>query len=164
MTRTPADDDGGSGGLTVGAAASLVGVTVRTLHHWDTIGLVRPAGRAPRGYRVYAAAASARIHRVLLYRELGLPLDRIGGVLDDPAPDPAAPLQEQRAQLMDRIARLHRMVDAVDRMIDAADRGILLSPEEQVAIFGTEWRPEWAEQARERYGHTPQWRAYAERS
>lgn len=151
-------------GLTVGATASHVGVTVRTLHHWDAIGLVRPSGRTVSGYRLYSAADVARIHRVLIYRELGLSLDNIGELLDAPTFDVTVPLKQQRAQLVDRISRLQGMVDAVDRMIEAASSGILLSAEEQVAIFGQRWDPSSAAGARDRWGNTVQWAQYAERA
>lgn len=158
------DDAAGAGGLTVGAAAAHVGVTVRTLHHWDAIGLVRPSGRTSGGYRLYSPADVARVHRVLIYRELGLPLDDIGELLDAPAVDMTGPLRQQRAELVRRISRLQAMVDAVDRMIDAASSGILLSAEEQVAIFGQRWEPSSVAGARERWGDTPQWVQYAERA
>ncbi|MQY08917.1 MerR family transcriptional regulator [Actinomadura macrotermitis] len=158
------DDVAGHGELTVGAAAAHAGVTVRTLHHWDALGLVRPSGRTAGGYRLYSAADVARIHRVLVYRELGLPLDDIRGLLDAPAADMAVPLRQQRAQLLDRIARLQAMVDAVDRLMEAASAGILLSAEEQVAIFGQRWEPSWAAGARDRWGGTAQWTQYAERA
>src|SRR5699024_2236779 len=58
-------------GLTVGEVADLVGITVRTLHHWDRIGLVTASGRTWADYRVYDDDDVARIHRVLVYRELG---------------------------------------------------------------------------------------------
>jgi DNA-binding transcriptional MerR regulator len=151
-------------GLTVGATASHVGVTVRTLHHWDAIGLVRPSGRTVSGYRLYSAADVARIQRVLIYRELGLSLDNIGELLDAPTFDVTVPLKQQRAQLVDRISRLRGMVDAVDRMIEAASSGILLSAEEQVAIFGQRWDPSSAAGARDRWGNTVQWAQYAERA
>ncbi len=158
------DDAVGPDGLTVGAAASHVGVTVRTLHHWDAIGLVHPSGRTAGGYRLYSAADVARIHRVLIYRELGLSLDDIGDLLDAPAVDVTVPLRQQRAQLLDRISRLRAMVDAVDRMIEVASTGILLSAEEQVAIFGKRWEPSWTAGARDRWGDTAQWAQYAERA
>ncbi len=164
MDDTAMDDAAGPGGLTVGAAASHVGVTVRTLHHWDAIGLVRPSGRTSGGYRLYSAADVARIHRVLIYRELGLPLDDIGELLDAPTVDMTVPLRQQRAQLLDRISRLRAMVDAVDRMIEAASAGILLSAEEQVAIFGQRWKPSLVAGARDRWGDTAQWVQYAERA
>ncbi|MFB9209215.1 MerR family transcriptional regulator [Nonomuraea spiralis] len=164
MTSTAMDDAAEPGGLTVGAVASHVGVTVRTLHHWDAIGLVRPSGRTAGGYRLYSAADVARIHRVLIYRELGLPLDDIGELLDAPTVDVTVPLRQQRAQLLDRISRLQSMVDAVDRMIEAARAGILLSAEEQVEIFGQRWKPSLAAGARDRWGETAQWAQYAERA
>ena len=151
-------------GLTVGAAAAHAGVTVRTLHHWDAIGLVSPSERTPGDYRLYTAADLIRIHRVLIYRELGLPLESIGELLDAPMSDTAASLRQQRAQLLEHVWRLHQMVAAVDRMIEAADAGILLSAKEQVAIFGHDWQPSWVTGAHDRWGHTPQWAQYAERA
>ena len=64
-------------GLTIGALARLAGVTVRTLHHYDRIGLVVPEERTPAGYRLYRRRAVQRLQEVLFFRELGLPLDEI---------------------------------------------------------------------------------------
>jgi DNA-binding transcriptional MerR regulator len=163
VTNAEMNDAAEPDGLTVGAVASHAGVTVRTLHHWDAIGLVRPSQRTVSGYRLYSAADVARVHRVLIYRELGLSLDNIGELLDAPTYDVTEPLRQQRAQLLDRISRLREMVDAVDRMIEAASAGILLSAEEQVAIFGPRWQPSWVADARDRWGDTAQWAQYAER-
>lgn len=149
---------------TVGEVARLAGVTVRTLHHWDTIGLVAPSGRSSGGYRLYRAADVARVHRVLLYRELGLPLERIGELLAVPGATSAVTLRQQRAELAAHITRLQSMAAAVDRLVEAADRGILLSDEEQVAIFGDGWQPSWVAEARDRWGDSTQWAEYAERS
>ncbi|MGW5451303.1 MerR family transcriptional regulator [Nocardia sp. NPDC003979] len=148
---------------TVGATARLLGVTTRTLHHWDAIGLVCPSERSPGGYRLYSAAEVARAHRVLVYRELGVPLDDIASLLDAPHADALTTLREQRAELEARIHRLRGMADAVDRLIEARESGILLPAEDQVAIFGDGWEPAWVEQARVRWGETPQWAQYAER-
>lgn len=75
MTNDSGDRTISPAGHTVGAVASLVGVTIRTLHHWDAIDLIRPSERTPGGYRLYSASDISRVHRVLFYRELGLPLD-----------------------------------------------------------------------------------------
>jgi DNA-binding transcriptional MerR regulator len=151
-------------GLTVGRAAALVGVSVKTLHHWDEIGLVRPSDRTPAGYRVYSGGDIARVHRVLVYRELGFELAEIGRLLDDPDVDAIEHLCRQRSQLLERIGCLEHMVGAVDRLLEASQRGVLLSPSEQAEIFGDRWRPEWSEEARARWGDTPQWRQYAEKA
>ena len=163
MTETTQHED-----LTVGRVAELVGVSVRTLHHWDAIGLVRPGGRSWAGYRLYDAADVARIHRVLVYRELGLALAEIGRILDDPSVDPREHLRRQKDQLAERIRRLERTARAVDEMIErtdmAAQNSTPLSPEEQARIFGTDWDPAYQEEARERWGSTDAWKQSAARS
>jgi DNA-binding transcriptional MerR regulator len=151
-------------GLTVGQAAALVGLSVRTLHHWDTVGLVRPSDRTLAGYRVYSTDDIARIHRVLVYRELGLPLAEIGVLLDDPDVDGREHLSRQRAQLTERIAHLQTMVHAVDLMLAASKSGMTLTPEEQVEIFGTDWQPGWVQEAEDRWGDTKQWAQYVDRT
>lgn len=154
----------GPGSLTVGRAATLVGVSVKTLHHWDAIGLVRPSDRTWAGYRVYSGDDIARIHRVLVYRELGFPLAEISRILDDPDTDARGHLRRQRSQLVDRVARLQEMVHAVDRMLAESKPGMRLTPEEQVAIFGDDWQPAWLDGAEERWGDSAQWAQYAERA
>jgi MerR family transcriptional regulator, thiopeptide resistance regulator len=150
--------------LTVGRTADLVGVSVRTLHHWDAIGLVCPSGRTRSDYRLYSAADVARLHRVLVYRELGFPLAEIGNLLDDPEVDARSHLRRQRAELLERITHLQTMVSSVDRMLEATTSGIQLTPTEQVEIFGTTWHPEWIDEAEQRWGDTTQWAQYAERT
>ena len=76
--------------MNVGEVAALAGVTVRTLHHYDRIGLLSPSGRTSAGYRQYSPADLDRLHQVLLYRELGFPLEEVATLLDDPSADPAS--------------------------------------------------------------------------
>lgn len=149
---------------TVGVVASLVGVTVRTLHHWDEIGLAGPSERSAAGYRIYTAADIARIHRVLVYRELGVSLEEVARLLEADAGEAVESLLQQRDRLRERIHELERMAQALDRMARARQEGVLLSAEEQVAIFGEDWQPSWAAQARERWGDTRQWAQFAERA
>ena len=73
-------------------------------------------------------------------------------------------LHAQRARIAERIARLQRLGAGLDRMIDAHERGPLLTAEQQAAVFGPGWDPDGPARARRRYGDTPQWRQYAERS
>ncbi|MDC7341262.1 MerR family transcriptional regulator [Streptomyces lydicus] len=151
-------------GLTVGQASTRLDVTVRTLHHWDEIGLARPSLRTAAGYRLYTAGDLERLHRIVIYREIGLGLDRIRAVLDDSSTDVPGALRAQRTQIAERIDRLQQLSAGLDRMIDAHERGLLLTIEQQAAIFGPRWNPEWFAQARELYGDTTQWQQYAERS
>jgi DNA-binding transcriptional MerR regulator len=152
------------GGLTVGQVSTRLGVTVRALHHWDEIGLARPSLRTAAGYRLYTAGDLERLHRIVVYREIGLGLDRIRAVLDDSTADVPGALRAQRAQVTERIEHLQRLGAGLDRMSDAQERGLLLTAEQQAALFGPRWNPDWPAQARRRYGGTTQWRQYAERS
>ncbi|GAA5199546.1 MerR family transcriptional regulator [Rugosimonospora acidiphila] len=150
-------------GLTVGQVSTRLGVTVRALHHWDEIGLARPSLRTAAGYRLYTAGDLERLHRIIVYREIGLGLDGIRAILDDSTADVPAALRAQRTQVAHRIDRLWQLSAGLDRMIDAHERGLLLTIEQQAAIFGPRWNPDWPAQARERYGDTTQWQQYAER-
>ena len=157
-------DESDAEGLTVGQAAARLGVTVRTLHHWDRIALAQPSSRTAAGYRLYAAGDLDRLRRVVVYRELGLDLETIRGVLDDPATGVVPALRAQQAQIADRIAHLAALGEDLDRMAVAHERGLLMSAEEQAATFGPGWNPRWPAEARERWGGTPEWQQYAERS
>ena len=151
-------------GLTVGQVSARLGVTVRALHHWDEIGLARPSLRTAAGYRLYTAGDLERLHRIIVYREIGLGLDRIRAILDDSTADVPGALRAQRTQVAERIDRLQQLGSGLDRMIDAHERGLLLTVEQQATIFGPRWNPDWPARARERYGDTTQWLQYAERS
>jgi DNA-binding transcriptional MerR regulator len=78
--------------LTVGRLAGLAGVTVRTLHHYDEIGLVRPSARTVAGYRVYSAGDVERLREVLACRRLGFGLREVADLVSDPSADAAAHL------------------------------------------------------------------------
>ncbi|MGA4837526.1 MerR family transcriptional regulator [Streptomyces sp. G45] len=158
------DDATDADGLTVGQVSARLGVTVRALHHWDEVGLARPSLRTAAGYRLYTAGDLERLHRIVVYRETGLSLDRIRAVLDDATADVPGALRAQRAQIAERIERLQRLGAGLDRMIEAHERGPLLSGEEQAAIFGPQWNPDGPAKARQQYGDTTQWRQYAELS
>lgn len=84
--------------LTVGAVARRTGLTVRTLHHYDTIGLVQPSGRTEAGYRLYNARDIERLHAVTSLKQLGLSLDAIGVAL---AGSGIAPLELVGRQIME---------------------------------------------------------------
>ncbi|MEV0650136.1 MerR family transcriptional regulator [Phytomonospora sp. NPDC050363] len=151
-------------GVTVGEAAEMVGVTVRTLHHWDEISLASPSARTPVGYRQYTDADLQRLDRIVAYREAGLGLDAVREVLDDATTEIGATLREQRAQLAERIQDLQRLDERLERMTEAHERGILLDDESQTEIFGDDWDAPRSRQARAVWGNSPQWAQFAERS
>ena len=85
---------------TVKQVSRITGVSVRTLHHYNAIGLLRPAKVTDAGYRLYDDAALRRLQNILLFRALQFPLREIKAILDSPNFDPAATL-EQQIQLLE---------------------------------------------------------------
>jgi MerR family transcriptional regulator, thiopeptide resistance regulator len=144
--------------MTVGEVARMAGITVRTLHHYDRIGLLSPSGRGENGYRLYERPDLERLHRILSYRELGLSLEAIGELLDEPGADPVAHLRRQERLLRDRIARLEDLLAAVHTTLEAHTMDIDLTPEERFELFGDFDPAEHEEEARERWGDTDAWR------
>ncbi|MFF0227452.1 MerR family transcriptional regulator [Streptomyces sp. NPDC004629] len=143
----------------VGQVAGFAGVTVRTLHHYDEIGLLVPGGRSQAGHRRYSDADLDRLQRILFYRELGFPLDEVAVLLDDPDADPRAHLRRRHELLTARIERLRRMAEAVEHAMEARRMGINLTPEERFEVFGDKDPEQYAEEAEARWGGTD---AYAE--
>lgn len=147
---------------TVGEVARMSGVTVRTLHHYDDIGLLSPSERTEAGYRLYSAADLERLRRILFYRELDFPLERIGEILAGPGPDGSADgddhLRRQHALLRRRRARTDALLSAIEHEMEARKMGMSLTPEEQLEIFGTDKLNEYQREAQERWGETDAWK------
>ncbi|MGD9484628.1 MerR family transcriptional regulator [Streptomyces sp. TRM70308] len=151
-------------GYSVGQVAGYSGVTVRTLHHYDEIGLLVPGGRTHAGHRRYSDADLDRLQQILFYRELGFPLEEVAVLLDDPASDPQAHLRRQHALLTERIEKLRKMAAAVQHAMEARTMGINLTPEEKFEVFGDFDPDEYAEEAERRWGGTDAWAQSQRRS
>lgn len=147
-------------GLTVGEVARLAGVSVRTLHHYDGIDLVRPSGRSASGYRLYSGADVDRLAAVLAYRELDFDLQQIRALLDDPDVDAMEHLRRQHALLLARLARTRRIVAAIETTMEETTMGTTrLTPAERLEVFGRFDPDEHEDEARRRWGDQD---AYAE--
>ena len=139
---------------TVGQVAELAGVTVRTLHHYDEIGLLSPRGRRRSGYRVYSGADLDRLQQVLFYRELGFGLKQITAIVSAPDADAAAHLRRQHHLLTEKVGRLRAMLAAIEKEMEAQQMGISLTPEERFEVFGDFVPEDHEDEARERWGGT----------
>ncbi|MGK5734112.1 MerR family transcriptional regulator [Streptomyces sp. URMC 124] len=142
----------------VGQVAATAGVTVRTLHHYDEIGLLSPGGRSHAGHRRYEDDDLDRLQQILFYRELGFPLEEVAALLDDPGADPVDHLRRQHGLLVERIERLQRMATAVEHAMEAKKMGIRLTPEEKFEVFGDFDPDAHAEEAGQRWGGTDAYR------
>lgn len=103
--------------LTVKQLAAASGVTVRTLHHYDDIGLLKPACVGANGYRYYGPDQMLRLQRILFHRELGVPLDEIGALLDLEGDDQVAALRNHRRRIQAHRERLAHLIETIDRTI-----------------------------------------------
>ncbi|TDF37436.1 MerR family transcriptional regulator [Alteromonadaceae bacterium M269] len=103
--------------ITVKEMALLSGVTIRTLHHYDDIGLLK-AHRAASGYRVYNEKHALRLQQILLHKSFGLSLEDIAKTLDDPQFDNLANLKRQKKTLEQQAENMHLMIGAIDAAIE----------------------------------------------
>jgi DNA-binding transcriptional MerR regulator len=126
---------------------------------------VVPSVRTPAGYRGYTDADIERLHLVLVYRSVGLPLDEIRTMLVDVHADVAADLRRQHALLTEQVDRLQDTIKAVEELMTAHRKGIQLSAEEQVEIFGTTaFGGEYATDAEDRWDGTDAWKQSLQRT
>jgi DNA-binding transcriptional MerR regulator len=146
--------------FTVGELSRLTGVTVRALHHYDEIGLVRPSQRTAAGYRLYDERDVLRLQQVLVLRELGVPLDDIAPAIDASA-DRAALLRKHRGMLAEKRGRLDAMLAAVDAALEVLEKDRKMRPEDFKAMFDGFDPTEYEDEAQKRWGNTP---AYQESS
>lgn len=138
----------------VGELAALAGVTIRTLHHYDEIGLLSPSSRTAAGYRRYGRAEVERLLRIMVYRELGFDLTGIARILDDPAVNAIEHLRQQRARLEKQLSQVRTMINGVEAMMNARKAGLNLTQEEMREVFGSFDPTEHADEVAQRWGNT----------
>lgn len=104
--------------LTVKQLAAISGITVRTLHHYDEIGLLHPARVGTNGYRYYGRQEQLRLQRILFHRELGVPLTAIAELLDLEGPDQIGVLRQHRQKLETERERYRVLIETIDHTIE----------------------------------------------
>lgn len=150
-----------TGDLRVGEVAAVAHVTVRALHHYDRIGLLRPSGRSEVGYRLYTQQDLERLQTVLLYKELGFGLGEIRDLLAEPGFDRREAL---RAQLARRSDRLDAMLDLIDTTLEAMDEGTAMTRDDMFEVFGDFDPKEYEAEVEERWGDTEAYKEAARRT
>lgn len=138
--------------------ARATGVSVRTLHYYEEVGLLVPSARSPAGYRLYDESDALRLQQIVIERALGLSLEEIRRSLDDPNHDRRRSLLEQKRRLVERREHTEAMLRAIDAALEAID------PKEERTMKITDmfdgFDPEQhAEESAQRWGATE---AYAE--
>lgn len=138
---------------TVKQLAQLAGVSVRTLHYYDEIALLKPASVGENGYRSYEEADLFRLQQILFFRELDLGLEQIKQILASPDFDLVAALQTHRLALEEKIGRLQRLITTVDRTVMHLVGEMRVRTMSKVFEgFNEEKQRQYEEEATRRYG------------
>lgn len=138
--------------FTVKQIARMAGVSGRTLHYYDQIGLLQPERNSENGYRIYNKENLLRLQQILFLRELGLSLDEIGNILNQPGYDLLSALEDHRQELLGRQERLNVLVQTVERTILHLKGELDMKNEEFFAGFSEEQQKQYEEEVRVRHG------------
>ncbi len=141
-------------GYTVNKLAKLAGVSVRTLHHYDEIGLLRPAERGfDSRYRYYRRAELLRLQQILFYKELGFPLKEIKAILDDPEFDLLRSLEFQKKEITSHIARNRVLLTTLEKTIDEVkNKNKMVTDKEMYEGFAEEQVTTYRQEVIDRWG------------
>ncbi|KHE70422.1 MerR family transcriptional regulator [Halobacillus sp. BBL2006] len=138
--------------------AELADVSVRTLHHYDHIGLLSPVRSRENGYRVYRAEELPRLQQILFFRELDFSLDKIKRILDDPEFDQEQALHRHRDILIKKRNRLDRIINSVEQTIQSLEGGRKMSNKDRFEPFDKSeieaHQKKYEKEVEERWGDT----------
>jgi DNA-binding transcriptional MerR regulator len=138
--------------FTVKEISELAGVSARTLHYYDEIGLLKPVKVGDNGYRYYDEPGLLRLQQILFYRELDMDLKQIKRVLDDPKFDLVTALQQHRAAMQQRGKRLEQLIKTIDKTILHLVGEVKMSEKNIFKGFSEEKQKEYEKQAAENWG------------
>ena len=136
--------------FTVKQLSKLAGVTPRTLHHYDNIGLLKPSRVGKNGYRYYGEESLLRLQQILFYRELGLPLEEIRQIMENDF-DLLAALESHQVEIRKRIERLERLIRTVESTIQHVKGQKEMSKRQFFEAFSDEQQAEYEREAAEKY-------------
>ena len=149
--------------LTVGQVAQTFGVTVRTLHHYDEVGLLSPSERSHAGYRLYTAKDLERLATIVTYRRLDLPLDEVAALLRGDG-SALEHLRRQRDAVTKKVDELTGLVAAIDARLEREMNEQPATHEDLKEVFGDGFSDEYQAEAQERWGETDAWKQSARRT
>lgn len=153
--------------FTVKQLSKLAGVTPRTLHHYDAIGLLKPSRVGDNGYRYYGEDALLRLQQILFYRELDIPLDDIKRIMAESRFDVLGALQGHKDALNKQVSRLNRLINTVDNTINHLKGKDIMSEKQYFEGFTEEEQEKYALEAEQMYDpetvreSNRKWKAYS---
>lgn len=134
----------------IGELAKRTGLTVRTLHHYDGIGLLSPEERSEGGHRVYGEADIQRLYRIVSLRSLGFPLEAIADALDHEDFDARAAVEDHLARLEQQMEQQRRLQNVLRRLLERLDTDDFLTTIEEMTMRQRYYTPEQLDQPEQR--------------
>lgn len=153
--------------FTVKRVAEMAGVSVRTLHHYDEIGLLRPTTVSEVGYRLYGPQDLERLQQILFFKEMGLALEAIRAILDDPSFDRREALLQHRTALLERRAKMDQLLASLERTLTEMERGRTMaemSDQELKELFDGFDQKQYEEEVQQRWGQSEAFKESARRT
>ena len=129
----------------------MAGVSVRTLHHYDNIGLLQPSIRTEAGYRLYGEKELLRLQQILIYKEMDFELKTIAALLDDPEFDMVTALQQHKVQLLQKKERIQALLETLDKTIDHLQNRQKMNYEDLYKGLPKEQAAAWRKEAMEKW-------------
>jgi len=153
--------------FTVKQLSRMAGITPRTLHYYDEIGLLKPSRVGDNGYRYYGEESLLRLQQILLYRELDMPLENIKKLMGRRGFDVLDALESHKDELHKRIARMERLIATVDDTILHLKGRKEMSPKQLFEVLSEEQQAELEKEAMQIYdpetvkASNQRWRSYS---
>ena len=154
--------------FTVKQLSRLAGVTPRTLHYYDEIGLLKPSQVGDNGYRYYGEEAIVRLQQIMLYRELDMPLEYIKAIMGRRDFDVLSALESHKSELHKRVAKMERLIATVDRTINHLKGNNEMSQKQYFEGFSDEQQAEYEKEVMQMYdpetvkASTKKWKSYTD--
>ena len=148
--------------------ADMAGVSVRTLHHYDHIGLLRAESLNPAGYRLYKDRDLAKLQQILFFKELGFSLKETGEIINSPEFDRQKALKSHKELLIKKRDRLDSIIKSVSKTIQLIEGGIEMDKKEMFNAFDMseieKHREKYAQETKEKYGNTEAYKESQEKT
>lgn len=154
--------------IKVKQVAKLVGISVRTLHHYDHIGLLKPTFVSPAGYRLYTDEDLERLQQILFFKELDFNLEEIKQIIDSPNFNRPDALLSHKKLLLEKRARLDKIITSIDKTMDSMEGGREMEKKEMFEAFDMseieKHKEKYAEETKQKYGHTDAFKESAQKT